>query len=277
MVGYGKLGTGDTGTIRVNDNNKHIAYNKIDADISKLKNKLGTLMSWSPLVGSQFVADFDNGNTLQDALGLLIKSSDTGLGTQEGLIAPGDSGGPAFINKQLAGVASYVTSLSLGNITPDIDSTTNSSFGEIASWQKVSYYQQWIDQSIRSHYPNAPTMPEEVVLNVPEGSNDTISYVYFLVQFIGDRTDETQPISIDYKTRDGSAVAGQDYIKQTGTLMLYPNENQAVIAIEILGDNQSETDETLYLDIYNPIGGHFQGDATTLTAIRTIVNDDGIF
>jgi secreted trypsin-like serine protease len=152
MVGYGEMGTGNTGAIISNSSNsvRMTAQNQFDADAATLKSYLGTVMNWTPTAGTQLVADFDNSSSTNDALGRLINDSGTGLGLNEGLIAPGDSGGPAFINEQIAGVASYTTSLSISSIHPDIDNQNNSSFGEIAAWQRVSHYQQWIDQSIRS-------------------------------------------------------------------------------------------------------------------------------
>jgi hypothetical protein len=52
-------------------------------------------------------------------------------------------------------------------------------------------------------------------------------------------------------------------------------ENQAVIPVEIIGDTLSEADETFFLDVFNPVGGSFGEDVVKLTAVRTIVNDDG--
>jgi hypothetical protein len=188
--GYGRTGTGSTGATR-SDTATPIrlkASNQFDADAATLKSYLGSGMAWTPLSGTQLIADFDNGTSTNDALGQLIYRYDTGRGLDEGLIASGDSGGPAFLQNKLAGVASYTASLTRGSINPDIDSSTNSSFGEIAAWQRVSAYQQWIDQSLRANYPNAPTKPEEVKKEVAEGNSGT-SFAYFLVQFTGVRSD----------------------------------------------------------------------------------------
>ena len=193
---------------------------------------------------------------------------------REGMTAPGDSGGPAFINGQLAGIASYTASLSLGNMNPDIDTLSNSSYGELAVWQRVSVFQQWIEQNLRAQYPNAPANPEEVQKQISEGNSGT-SYAYFLVQFTGARSDSNQILSVEYATRDGTAKAGSDYLAVTGELLLYPNENQAVIPVEIIGDAISEPDETFYLDVTNPAGGNFEEGIVKLTAVRTIINDDG--
>lgn len=274
--GYGKTGTGSTG-ITGGDTSSPIrlkAGNQFDADAATLKSYLGSAMTWTPLTGTQLIADFDNGSAANDALGRLINSNGLGLGLDEGFIAPGDSGGPAFLNGQIAGVASYTTSLSRGSVNPDIDSSDNSSFGEIAAWQRVSAYQQWIDQSLRANYPGAPAKPEEVKTEVTEG-NTGASYTYFLLQFTGVRSNPEQNLSVDYVTRDGTALAGKDYIAVSGTLVLYPDESQAVIPVEIIGDTTPESKEFFYLDAFNPVGGSFGGEVVKLTAVRMIVDDDG--
>jgi len=274
MVGYGRTGTGDTGaTMDAASSGRLKADNQFDADGALLKAYLGAGMGWSPLAGTQLIADFDNGTAANDALGRLIYQAGTGLGLDEGLIAPGDSGGPAFLNGQIAGVASYTASLKSANASPDIDGASNSSFGEIAAWQRVSAYQQWIDQSLRARYPNAPTKTEEVKKEVAEGDSGT-SYAYFLVQFTGLRSDPQQILSVDYATRDGSALAGSDYLSASGRLNLYPDETQAVIPVEIIGDRLPEGSETFYLDIFNPVGGGFGAGVLTLTAMRTILDND---
>ena len=276
LAGYGRTGTGSAGaTSNTASPIRLKAENKFDADASTLKSYLGSGMAWTPLTGSQLVADFDDGTTTRDSLGRLIYRTDTGHGLDEGLIAQGDSGGPAFISGLLAGVASYTASLSRGRIDPDIDASTNSSFGEIAAWQRVSTYQQWIDQSLQANYPNKPTKPEEVIKDIAEGNSGT-SYTYFLLQFTGVRSDANQIISIEYTTRNGTALAGSDYIAVSGKLNLYPGENQAVIPVEIVGDTVPEPNETFYLDVFNPVGGSFGEGVVKLTAVRTILYDDGL-
>ena len=278
LSGYGRTGTGSTGATSADTSSpiRLKAANQFDADAATLKSYLGSGMAWTPLSGTQLIADFDNGTSTNDALGRLIYRSDLGRGLDEGFIAQGDSGGPAFLQNKLAGVASYTASLSRGSVNPDIDSITNNSFGEIAAWQRVSAYQQWIDQSLRSNYPNAPTKPEEVKKEVAEGNSGT-SYAYFLLQFTGVRSDPSQILSVDYVTRDGTALAGSDYLAVSGSLNLYSNENQALIPVEIIGDTTPEPSEYFYLDVFNPVGGSFGEGVAKLTAVRTILDDDGWF
>ena len=278
LAGYGKTGTGNSG-VSSSDITTPIrlkASNQFDADATTLKNYMGSGMAWTPLAGTQLIADFDSASSANDALGQLITRPDLGLGLDEGFIAQGDSGGPAFISGKIAGVASYTASLSKGSVNPDIDTSSNSSFGEIASWQRISAYQQWIDQSLRTNYPNAPTQPENVQKEIVEGGSGT-SYAYFLLKFSGARSDLDSILSVDYVTRNGTASFGSDYIAVSGTLNLYPGENQAVIPVEIIGDTTPEPNETFYLDIFNPVGGSFAEGAIKLTAARTILDDDGWF
>lgn len=277
LVGYGTPGTGLLGVQESYSGQaiRQRAQNQFDSGIETLKSVLGNSMGWNPLSGSQLVADFDDGSYSHDALGRLVYLSGLGLGTSEGMITPGDSGGPAFIGNQLAGIATYSASLETSGVQPDIDATANSSFGEIAAWQRVSYHQQWIDQSLRSGYSAAPTKPDEVKKVVTEGSSGT-SHAYFMLNFTGVRKHVLDVLSVDYATRDGSAKAGSDYIATHGTLKLYAGETQALIAVEIIGDTIPEPDETFYLDVTNPIGGSFGEGVVELVAMRTIANDDGV-
>ncbi|NCC85837.1 MAG: trypsin-like serine protease [Clostridia bacterium] len=276
MVGYGATGTGSTGAnLYQSQPSRTITVNRFEADAALLTTMPGTDIVWQPAPGSQLLADFDNGLTVNDALGVLLGLWNTGEGDSEGLIAPGDSGGPAFIGHTVAGIASYTARLYTSFGQPDIDSTPNSSFGEIGAWQRVSAYQQWIDQATRAMYADVPTSPAEVEHNVQEGDAGTVM-VYFLLQFTGERATPEQILQVDFATRDGSARAGEDYLAVTGTLKLYPSENQAVIPVEIISDTLAEPDETFYMDIFNPVGGSFGEDIITLTAVRSIIDDDAL-
>lgn len=276
LVGYGRPGTGSAGAMASysGDPIRQKASNVFDAGMTALKQQLGSGMGWTPVPSSQLAADFDDGSAVHDALGRILNLQQVGLGQSEGIITSGDSGGPALIRGLVAGVASYSASLSQGDTKPDTDAVANSTFGEVAAWQRVSYYQQWIDQSLRAAYPNAPAKPQDVQKSVAEGNSGT-TYAYFLLQFTGFRSNPDQILSVDFTTRDGTATKGQDYVAASGTLKLYPGEVQAVITVEIVGDTRPEADEVFYLELTNPVGGSFGPGVVTLTAMRTILNDDG--
>jgi len=278
MVGYGTPGSGSSGTLS-NFNEVPVrvkADNQFDSDVAPLDRFFSESGQWEANNGKQLTADFDNGLSLNDALGALIGITGLGLGSSEGLISKGDSGGPAFIGSLVAGIASYTGRLSASGAVPDIDNTSDSSFGEVAVWQRVSVYQQWIDQAMRLRYESAPASQAAVQKSVNEGNSGTTP-VYFWVQLNGYRFDPNLIVSVDYKTRNGTALSGQDYIATQGTLKIYPNEDHALVAVEIIADNLPEADETFYLDVFNPVNAGFGEGVVQLTAMRTIVNDDGWF
>ena len=278
LVGYGIPGSGAAGTLTpFNERPVRLkANNQFDADVALLDKYLGEQSIWEAVNGKQLIADFDNGLAPNDALGVLIKRDGLGLGLNEGLISKGDSGGPAFIGNLVAGIASYTSRPSALGVMPDINNLGDSSFGEIAAWQRVSAYQQWIDQSLRAQFPSSPATQAAVQKIITEGNVGTAP-VYFWVQFNGVRAEPNQIVSVDYSTRNGTALAGQDFIATQGTLKLYPNEDHALIMVEVISDNVPEPDETFYLDVFSPVGGSFGPGVVQLTAVRTILNDDGIF
>ncbi|MFA6136911.1 MAG: trypsin-like serine protease [Sulfurimonas sp.] len=278
-VGYGNIGSGSEGMSSTppTDILRQQAMNKFETDAAVMKNILGSNMAWTPQNNAILAADFDDGTSAHDALGLLMNDNNLGYGRYEGMIAQGDSGGPAFIDGKVAGVASYVASVHAYNVNPDINATTDSSFGEVGFWHRVSYYQQWIDQSLREHYTNAPKTASEVQKEVVEGASGTVTVNYFLVELSGMRSDPNELLSVKYTTRDGTAISNQDYIPASGTLVLYPDENYAVIPVEIIGDNTAEANEVFSLDIFDPVGAGFSDNQIILTAQRTILNDDGYF
>ena len=111
----------------------------------------------------------------------------------------------------------------------------------------------------------------EVKKSISESDN----VAYFMVSYSGS-IEEGSYVSVSYSTRDGTAVAGQDYLATMGVLNIYDNEEFALIPVELIEDSEAEPDEVFYMDVTNPIGGAFVGGAIKLSAIRTIIDDDWI-
>ncbi len=77
------------------------------------------------------------------------------------------------------------------------------------------------------------------------------------------------PVTVDFATVDGTALAGVDYQSVAGTLTFPANETTATIAVPIIGDTLNEPDETFLMILSNPI------DATIADDIGIgIINDD---
>ena len=91
------------------------------------------------------VYDFDDGSLLRD-LFFRFGFINAGLGSQEIMAAPGDSGGPSFIGGQIAGIASFRYTYGTG--FGDVDNVANSSFGEMGGDTRVASFNSWILSSI---------------------------------------------------------------------------------------------------------------------------------
>lgn len=113
-----------------------------------------------------------------------------------------------------------------------------------------------------------PTTPAEVLFTPAEG--DT---AYFLLEI---SEPLTAVASVSYTTRDGTALAGEDYVAASGTATLQPGQTFFAIGVTLLDDAVVETNEYFQLAITNPIGGDFLGDAVELVAQRIIIDNDGV-
>jgi len=275
MVGYGNLGTGTDGE-GTNDLNKKIKVkNTFEVDMIDVYNSPYTNLTWIPQKDTTIAADFDSGSSSNDSFASLFNYNHTGLGDMEGNITGGDSGGPAFIGNEIAGVASYGMRLNNLNNT-DINDTVDGSFGEIAVWQRVSHYAQWLDKQIRKNYKDAPNSIKDVKTEVTETDNEIV-YTYFLLEYTQDRSLIEDNITLSYTTKNGTAIAGEDYIATSGTITLYSNEYQVAIPVEVLADDIEEDNEYFYLEVSSPSHGSFGTGKDVLTATRTIIDDDIAF
>jgi len=103
-------------------------------------------------IGYSYLADFDNGLAANDAscnvagdpfFGLSgPKYCDLGRGLMEVSSAPGDSGGPQFIDGKIASVTSY--GLTFGSFYGDIDDKLNDTFGEFNGFVPVFVHADFI-------------------------------------------------------------------------------------------------------------------------------------
>ncbi len=79
-------------------------------------------------------------------------------------------------------------------------------------------------------------------------------------------------VTVDYRTVPVTALAGEDFVSQSGTLMFAPGETVQSIVLEITDDSSKEARESFAVTIENVLGG-----ATLLaprTATVTIIDDD---
>jgi secreted trypsin-like serine protease len=152
-VGYGNSGYGNEGDTSW-DGLKRFGKNMYDAPGEILSNE--PKLEVFPIPRAVLAYDFDNGLPANDAFGRHFGLADTGLGLEEANSAPGDSGGPTFINGFIAGITSFGTCYNYPECSgSDIDNILNSSFGEFSGDTRVSTYANWID-SILSRPATVP-------------------------------------------------------------------------------------------------------------------------
>ena len=95
-----------------------------------------------------------------------------------------------------------------------------------------------------------------------------------MLQFLPLRNSVLDTLSLNYKTVDGTAIAGSDYIETSGVISIYQDESSAIIPVELLNDNIKEDNEYFYLEVSNPNYGSLGDGVVKLTAIKLIIDDD---
>lgn len=129
LAGYGRSGTGNQGGV--------LPWGTLRQGY----NTFGEVFWGIP--GYPYAYDFDNGLYMQNSiLSFYGFNSDYGLGNDEVLIAPGDSGGPTFINGRIAGIHSFGVT---AGYPYDIDEILNASFGEFGGDTRMAEVAAWID------------------------------------------------------------------------------------------------------------------------------------
>ncbi len=162
LVGYGATGHGSTGYVDGFDAapTKRAGLNRIEA-----------VRVDEPNV-EFLVADFDSGQSANNALEVFGYESDLGFGADEVGPAAGDSGGPLFIGSAIAGVNAYSARLPIA----DVNGNSDSSWGEGNFFARVSNYREFILAATNG-----------TAIFVPEPSTIALFFVAFTIPAIGSR------------------------------------------------------------------------------------------
>ena len=81
----------------------------------------------------------------------------------------------------------------------------------------------------------------------------------------------TSTVTVHYATSDGTALAGQDHVDQSGILTFAPGVRQQNILVAIVGDTMVEDNETFTVTLFDPSEGASIVDGSATGIIR---NDD---
>jgi len=104
-------------------------------------------------------------------------------------------------------------------------------------------------------------------VSVAEG-NDGVSYLVFTVTL---SVAPTGPVTLDFMTVAGTALAGSDFVGTSGQVSFATGQTTQTISVPIIGDTNAENAETFTVTLSNPSGATI-GDGS---ATGTITNDDG--
>jgi hypothetical protein len=104
-------------------------------------------------------------------------------------------------------------------------------------------------------------------VSLQEGRNGRQSVVFIVMLSAA----YDQPVTMSYRTVDGSATSGSDYVAKTGTLTFAPGETTKTITIEVKGDRKKEANETFYLDLFDSSSNSL---FTKNRGIGMVLNDD---
>ena len=112
----------------------------------------------------------------------------------------------------------------------------------------------------------APTVSINDV-NISEGNAGTTNLVFTVAL----SATSAAAISVDYATADGTAqTSDNDYQSATGTLTFNPGEQTKTITVVINGDQKTENDETVFVNLNNPVNAVVADAQGT----GTVLNDD---
>jgi len=77
-------------------------------------------------------------------------------------------------------------------------------------------------------------------------------------------------VSFAYATANGTAIAGSDYVAESGTATIAEGASSVTLTIDVVGDTVQEPNETFFVDVTDVVGAA----GGTLRATATVNNDD---
>ena len=111
---------------------------------------------------------------------------------------------------------------------------------------------------------NGPVGISVADTTVQEGADAQLDFVVSLSRAA------PSAVTVAYRTRNGTALAGQDYTDTSGTLTFAAGDTARTVTVPVLDDVHDEGSETMKLKLANASGGRI----TDRKAIGTITNSD---
>ena len=110
----------------------------------------------------------------------------------------------------------------------------------------------------------APTVNLSIASPVPfaEGDSGTTNLIFMVTR----SGDTAPPLTVNYATQNGTALAGTDYIATNGTLSFAASQTTASIAVPIIGNTLLQSNRTFTVALYNPLESASFSGPTTIVA-----------
>ena len=208
--------------------------------------------------------DSDDGTQLHDAFGFFFGINNLGVGINEVMSGPGDSGGPSIFNNEVVGISSYGITLNFaGGVTSDCTffglPVLDSSCGEFAGDTRVSHYASWINNVVSNTLDsdgdgvadlgdNCPATPNATQADGDsDGAGDACDPSLTEANSVCDGQDGTfddetrfRPIGVPGETAKVALVNGCDLqitsnVKFRGTIDLYSSSSITNMATATTG------------------------------------------
>lgn len=107
-----------------------------------------------------------------------------------------------------------------------------------------------------------PSVSSVATLTVPEGNSGDLPIASIDVTL---SAASGRHVSVDYTTLDGSALAGSDYGESSGTVEFPAGETIGSVLVQVVGDDDTEGDETFDFDLANPVNATLGAHPTVVT------------
>ncbi len=248
-LGFGTLpsrvsaGSPSTATVYLNDNDG-------DQEMLTVRFDGGAGMSRSVREGSSYYlgVSLDQATDKQ----LVIPLTVTNLG---GATAADYSGVPSNVTFQPGDEDSGVIVRAVDDAEEDPGEGFKVSFGTLPAGVQVS---SWSGPSTTFTIVDNDGLPDMTVSDASEQESSGDTYLKFVVKLSEKAEHE---VRVNYTTVDGTAKAGEDYRRRSGTLVFDKGDQEKIVWVEIIDDDHDEDTETMTLVLSNPVRAHLL-DAT---------------
>ena len=163
----------------------------------------------------------------------------------------GDAADSAVSGTDYVAVADFELTIGAGRSTGSagfVLSTTNDDLYEADEVITVSGSAELAVNGAQATLTDDDRIRDPVAISVADAGANEGDPLIFAVRL--NRSPVVGPVSVRYRTEDGTATADSDYAAAGGSLVFQPGETEATVAVQTLDDELSEDSETVVLRLH---------------------------